>query len=232
MKQIPLDIGLKPCPRLETWVAGPNQQLYAHVQDVLARQGAVATTTYVWGPTGSGRTHLLQAVVQGLQDQGLHVGWLDAQCRFAPAFDQRWSAVVLDDVYRYNAQQQHMAFNWFVHARANDSGQPVWVLAAGDVPVTDLPLRDDLRSRLGWGLTFALQPLGEAEVRLALRQTAQERGLELTDEVLNYMLTRFARDLGSLNGLLDRLDDYALETRRALSIPLLKQMLNETDSTP
>ena len=145
MKQIPLDIGLKPCPRLETWVAGPNQQLYAHVQQVLAQQGAVATTTYVWGPAGSGRTHLLQAVVQDLQDQGLHVGWLDAQCQFAPAFDQRWSAVVLDDVHRYNAQQQHIAFNWFVHARANDSGQPVWVLAAGDVPVTDLALRDDPR---------------------------------------------------------------------------------------
>ncbi len=231
MKQIPLDIGLKPCPRLCTWVAGPNEQLLAHVQHVLAQNAVHAVPTYVWGPSGSGKTHLLQAVLQELQEQSLQAGWLsaDTHCAGYPLpFDERWSAILLDDVDMYSPEQQHTAFNWFINAMAPQQGQPRWVLAAGSMPVADLPLREDLRTRLGWGQMYAIQPLGEDEVRRALRQAAAGRGLELNDDVMRYMLTRFSRDLGSLNQLLDMLDGYALETRRALTVPLLKQMMNET----
>jgi len=47
----------------------------------------------------------------------------------------------------------------------------------------------------------------------------------LTDEVLNYMLHRFSRDLGSLMELLAQLDGYALRTQRAITIPLIRAML-------
>ena len=229
-KQIPLDIGLKQRPQLDAWVAGPNVQLLAHMQQVVADPLQHTTPTYIWGAPGSGRTYLLQAVMQELQNQGLSVGWLDANtvCADMPLpFDERWSAVVLDDVDRYNVAQQHTAFNWFVHAKAPADGQVRWVVAAGAMPVTDLPLREDLRTRLGWGQSYAIHPLREEDVRQALRQAAHARGLELHDDVLNYMLTRFSRDLGNLSRLLDRLDNYSLETRRALTVPLLKQMLNE-----
>ena len=99
------------------------------------------------------------------------------------------------------------------------------MLAAGALPPADLRLRDDLRTRLGWGHVYGLKVLGDAERRAVLRQAAEARGLFLGDEVMSYMLNRFSRDLGSLMQLLDHLDHYALQTQRALTIPLVRAML-------
>ncbi|MBY0409031.1 MAG: DnaA regulatory inactivator Hda, partial [Burkholderiaceae bacterium] len=104
-------------------------------------------------------------------------------------------------------------------------GRQRWVLAAGSLPPADLSLRDDLRSRLGWGLVFQLQLLSEPERRAVLRQEANTRGVVLGDDVMDYMLKRFSRDLGSLMLLLNALDAFALRTQRAITIPLLKTML-------
>ena len=131
----------------------------------------------------------------------------------------------MDDVHLYNSEQQYTAFNWFVNAIAPRSGLPRWVLAAGAFPPADLNLRDDLRTRLGWGHIQALHVLEEPERRAVLRQEADNRGLFLSDEVMTYMLNRFSRDLGSLMQLLDSLDQYALQTQRALTIPLVRAML-------
>ena len=90
----------------------------------------------------------------------------------------------------------------------------------------DLKLRDDLRSRLGWGHVFGLKPLDEADRRAVLRHAALARGLALTDEVMDFMLHRFSRDLGSLMALLTLLDGYALQTKRAITIPLIKSMMD------
>ena len=93
------------------------------------------------------------------------------------------------------------------------------------MPPSDLALREDLRTRLGWGHIFQLQVLSEAERRAVLRQQADERGVFLSDEVMDFMLSRFSRDLSSLIQLLDQLDRYALQTQRAITIPLVKSML-------
>jgi DnaA family protein len=134
----------------------------------------------------------------------------------------------MDDVHLYNLTQQQAAFNWFVNALTPKSGHPRWVLAAGSIPAADLKLRDDLRSRLGWGHVYALQVLSDPERRSVLRQEADSRGLHLSDEVMSYMLTRFSRDLGSLMTLLDHLDQYALQAQRAITIPLIKSMLENS----
>ena len=225
MKQLALDIGLSTRPSLESFFAGPNAAALSHL-GLWARGGTRAPVpTYLWGETGAGKTHLLQAVHQALSDMGQSVGWLDSYTRRAPEFSDDWSAVIMDDVHLYNAEQQHTAFNWFVNALTPRSGQPRWVLAAGQLPPADLRLRDDLRTRLGWGHVYALLPLNEQDRRAVLRQAADARGLFLSDEVMAYMLNRFSRDLGSLMQLLDHLDHYALQTQRALTIPLLRAML-------
>jgi DnaA family protein len=95
------------------------------------------------------------------------------------------------------------------------------------LPPVDLPLREDLRTRLGWGPVFALQNLPETQARAVLRRESDRRGIFLTDEVMGYLLTRFERDLGHLMALLDRLDEFALAEHRAISVPLLKKMLAE-----
>ena len=130
---------------------------------------------------------------------------------------------MLDDCERLDAERQHAAFTLCVEAAT--AGVP-WV-AAGRMPPVDLPLRDDLRSRLAWGVVFALEPLAEADVRAVLRRAADARGIFLSDEVMDYLLTRFARDLSHLSALLERLDEFALASQRAVTVPLLRRMLAE-----
>ena len=225
MKQLALDIGLSNRPALGTFFAGPNGAVLNHLQLWTSGGTRAPVPTYLWGETGSGKTHLLQAVHQALTEQGLAAGWLDSHTFHPPEFQDGWSAVIMDDVHLYNAEQQHTAFNWFVNALTPRSGSPRWVLAAGQLPPADLRLRDDLRTRLGWCHVYGLKALDEAQRRGVLRQAAEARGLFLSDEVMTYMLNRFSRDLGSLMQLLDHLDHYALQTQRALTIPLVRAML-------
>jgi DnaA family protein len=229
MKQIALDIGLTHGPCFANFFPGPNAEAYKHLSVWTGGKSSAATRspvpTYLWGEGGSGKTHLLMAVREALRAQGASVGWLDATVQEPPDFNDNWSAVLLDDVHLYTAVQQHAAFNWFVNGSHPKSGPQRPVLAAGEVPPADLKLREDLRTRLGWGHVFALQVLSEVERRSVLRQTADARGIYLGDEVMDFMLTRFSRDLGSLMQLLDQLDSYALQTQRPITIPLIRAML-------
>ncbi len=221
MKQIALDIGLARVPTLAGFCAGPNEAALKHLQLWAGSPTRSPVPTYLWGPGGSGKTHLLKAVAESLREQGAAVGQLDASVLEPPAFNETWAAVLLDDVQLFTAVQQHAAFNWFVHAQGLQRG----VLAAGALPPADLRLREDLRSRLGWGHVFQLQVLSEPERRAVLRQAADARGVFLGDDVMDFMLTRFSRDLGSLMQLLEQLDGYALQTKRAITIPLIRSML-------
>ncbi|MHB1122332.1 MAG: DnaA regulatory inactivator Hda [Ramlibacter sp.] len=221
MKQIALDIGLARGATLANFCAGPNEAALAHLRLWAGSPTRSPVPTYLWGAGGSGKTHLLEAVAQALCEQGAACGWLDPSLHEPPEFDESWAVVLMDDVERYSAVQQHAAFNWFVNAQTLQRG----VLAAGAAPPADLRLREDLRTRLGWGHVFHLQVLSEPERRAVLRQAADERGIFLGDEVMDFMLTRFSRDLGSLMRLLDQLDGYALQTKRAVTIPLIRSML-------
>lgn len=225
MKQIALDIGLAPEPTLAGFLAGRNAEALQHVR--LWAEGATRSPvpSYLWGPSGAGKSHLLRAARQALRARGVAVGWMDAGTAPRAAFDEAWDAVLMDDVHRYGAEQQHTAFNWFVNAITPATGRPRAVLAAGGLPPADLPLREDLRTRLAWGHVFELHALSEPEVRAVLRQAADARGVQLPDEVMAFVLARFSRDLGSLMLLLEHLDRYALQTQRAITVPLVKSML-------
>jgi len=227
MKQLALDIGLASGPTLENFQPGANAQALQHLRLAVTEAGAPRSPvpTYLWGVPGTGKSHLLRAVYEALRGQGARVGWLDPSMRWPTSFDERWSAVLLHDVHHYSEAQQAAAFNWFINAIDPAVGTPRWVLAAGELPPADLPLRDDLRSRLAWGHVFQLEPLAEDDRRAVLRRQAAERGMVLPADVVDYMLSHFSRDLGSLAELLDRLDGFALRTQRAVTIPLLKSML-------
>jgi DnaA family protein len=221
MKQLALDIGLAQPATLESFFAGPNEAAWKHLQLWAGSPTRSPVPTYLWGAAGSGKTHLLQAVQESLREQGASAGWLDPSMAEPPEFDERWAVALLDDVQQYTAVQQHAAFSWFVQAQATQRG----VLAAGSLPPADLPLREDLRTRLGWGHVFQLQVLSEPERRAVLRQAADARGVFLGDDVMDFILARFSRDLGSLMQLLQQLDAHALRTQRAITIPLVKSML-------
>jgi DnaA family protein len=228
MKQIALDIGLATGPTLESFFAGPNEPVQQHLSLWVGENSSAATRspvpTYLWGMGGSGKTHLLKAVREALREQGAVVGWLDATTLEPEPFQETWAAVLLDDVHLYSAVQQHAAFNWFVNAQTHQR----WVLGAGDAPPASLKVREDLRTRLGWGHVFGLKVLSEPERRSVLRQAADARGVFLNDDVMDFMLTRFSRDLGSLMELLDLIDAYALQTKRAITVPLIRSMMDNS----
>jgi len=226
MKQITLDMGLASSPSFDNFFCGPNEAALKHLTLWTGNAMRSPVPTYLWGVAASGKTHLLKGVREALREQGAASGWMDASIMEPPDFDERWAAVVLDDCHLYTAVQQQAAFNWFVNALNTPDGRPRWVLAAGNAPPADLRLRDDLRSRLGWGHVFALEALTENERRAVLRKEANARGVLLGEDAMDFILSRFSRDLGSLMQLLDHLDAYALQTQRIITIPLIKSMLD------
>jgi DnaA family protein len=220
MRQLALALGPEPRCDFDAYVPGANAAALQHLRDF----AMPAAPQYLWGPSGSGKTHLLRA----LAGRCAAVAWFDAASPlpWVPAAD--CALVVVDGCEALDAAAQHAAFALFVEA----AGQGVQFAAAGRLPPVDLPLRDDLRTRLGWGDVHALRPLAEAETRTVLERRARHRGIELPDEVTDHLLTRFDRDLGHLVPLLDRLDGYAMVHGRRVTLPLLRQMLAEPAAEP
>jgi len=231
VRQIPLAIGSPQLHTFDGYVPGANASALAYLRALAASlpqsTGSLAAPVYLWGPHGSGKTHLLRALADAANERGQRVGWFDAASAVPWHFDEGWSLLLLDACEALDAGQQQAAFTLFIEAGTH--GTPI--AAAGAVPPIDLPLRDDLRTRLAWGHVFALEALAESDARAALRREADRRGIFLSDDVMDYLLTRFSRDLQHLMALLERLDEFALSQRRAVTVPLLKRMFEQEGAT-
>ncbi len=227
MKQLPLPIQLPADEGFDALVVGRNAHAVQHLRSLLPGVG-LAAPVYLWGDAGSGKSRLLRALAAQYRTQGAQVGWFDAADALPWVIDTRWSLVVVDRCEALDVAHQRAAFALFVEAGT----QGVLWAAAGRLPPVDLPVRDDLRTRLGWGHVFALQPLADDESRAALRRAADQRGILLPDEVIAHLLTHFERDMAHLMALLNRLDGFALAEKRHITIPLLKKMLADEAPVP
>ncbi|MBU6258449.1 MAG: DnaA regulatory inactivator Hda [Burkholderiales bacterium] len=220
MEQLPLAIVPEPQPSFDNFLAGANA---AAVDDLraLACTSLPSPPVYLWGPAGCGKTHLLRALVRRCEGAAQGAAWFDAATPLPWHIAPGCALAVIDRCDALGEAAQHAAFALFVEAA--DRG--LQVAAAGRLPPVDLALRDDLRTRLGWGPVYALQPLDDELTRAALLGEAWRRGIALPDEVVTHLLTHFPRDLGHLMHLIDRLDRYALAQGRRLTVPLLRRML-------
>jgi DnaA-homolog protein len=201
MRQLPLPISAAAQPSLDNYVAGANAEALDRVRS-LASGRLKEAIVYLWGEPGSGRSHLLHAAASA-----------------NPAI------VVADDVEALDAAAQQALFLAINAARDGGPG----VLAAGNAPPARLGLREDLRTRLGWGLVYQLKLLTDVEKALYLRSEASRRGLALTDEVVWYLLHHLPRDLASLHQVLDRLDRHSLARQRAVTLPLVRDVLSKNN---
>lgn len=216
MRQLLLDIAPDWRPTLDNFVVGRNTELFSVLRHALAG-GTSERCFFVWGENGSGKSHLLQACVQAALDA--HHSAVYAQ----GSVPESASVVAVDDVEQLDDAAQIGLFD--LYNRMRDSG--AMLLVSGTEPPLHLKLRDDLRTRLGWGLVYQLFGLNDEEKAQALAQHADARGFALPSEVTQYILRHGRRDLPSLIVALDALDEYSLRMHRAPSVPMLKEVLRQ-----
>jgi len=195
MKQLLLDIQPAPLPTLDNFVVGRNAEAL-HSLQLAASGNTDAHFIYLWGETGSGKSHLLSA------------------CKAI-------GARVLDDVHLLDNDAQIALFNTYNQLR--DSGGVL--IASGIAAPTQMGLRDDLATRLAWGLVYQLHPLSDEEKAQALRTHAKERGMKLPNEVVEYCLRHLRRDLPTLMATLDALDEWSLTEKKPVTVPMLRKLL-------
>lgn len=221
MKQLAFDFAPPTPPTLDNFVPGRNAELLQNLQR-LAAAGAGERFLYVWGAPGSGRTHLLRGAVAAARAGGANAAYVACVDNMRlPEDIERLDCVAVDDVQHLDAEAQIALFNLYNELRERRGA----LLVSGDAPPAQLELRQDLVTRLGWGLVYQVHALSDDEKAQALKHQATVRGFALADEVCAYLLTRTRRDMSSLLALLDGLDRYSLQVKRPVTIALVRELL-------
>lgn len=214
MRQLILDL-LPVIPQsLDNFVTGGNTETMHALTGWLA--GECNDTSFcLWGETGCGRSHLLQAST---------LTYIDAATDPSLSSSPETNELAVDHVEALNEEGQIALFNHFNRLKMRRGR----LLSATSQPPAHLKLREDLRTRLGSGLIYRLQPLSDAEKAEALATQAKERALKLSPESINYLLRHAPRDMRTLSSFIVALDRYTLEHKRAVTLPLLRELLSET----
>ena len=210
-RQLTLDLVNPPKPSLDNFVMGRNAEAVAALRAVAG--GGGEQFVYLWGDIGAGRSHLLSALGPNA----------------SPAEVPVWSAnrriYTVDDVEGLHESQQQRLFVLLNEIRGVGTARFV---AVGNTAPMHLDLRDDVRTRLAWGLVYQVHALSDEEKSHALSAHAMSRGLRLPDEVIDYLLTHMPRDMRTLVALVDALDTYALSVKKPLTVPLVRHWAEET----
>ncbi|MDT3678118.1 MAG: DnaA/Hda family protein [Burkholderiaceae bacterium] len=242
MHQIALDLHRVEAPTLENFVAGRNGEALACLRALRRAPGASAPPTasasvppapsvplvYLWGEAGCGKTHLALATADAGYALAADAPRAAFEALVADAADRARVVAVLD-VDRLDEERQSLLFHLINRARAQPDST---VLATGAQPPRALGLRDDLRTRLGSGLVFRLHLLDDREKAAALERVAQERGVTVAADVVPWLIAHTSRDIRALLRTFDALDRRAFERRRAITLPLLRELLQETSAPP
>lgn len=220
MRQLLLDLPASTPQTLDAFVTGRNAELLGQLHRFNRREaGMPDRTLYLWGDSGAGKSHLLQALALGGNARYIGGDALPSAFDSSPGV----SLYLVDDCDRLLPEAQIAAFALF--NRVRDLGG-LLVAAGASAPAT-LAVREDLRTRLGWGLVYQLHELTDDEKIAALQKSASARGMMLSPGVLPYLLTHFHRDMRSLASMLDALDRHSLEMKRPITLALLRDLLQQ-----
>jgi DnaA family protein len=217
-EQLILELAPPPAPTLDNFVPGRNADALSAVRDVLAGD---EPCLYLWGASGSGRSHLLQAFTAAASAAGHRARLVVAPRIAAPELlAADWLAA--DDVARLDELDQIELFDAFNRIRTMPGGA---FIACGDRPAAHLPLREDLRTRLASGVTRQLHALSDEEKSAALAAAAMARGLRVGADIIAYLLSHVRRDMGTLIAVLDALDRSSLALKRPITLPLARDAI-------
>ncbi|MBN8453230.1 DnaA regulatory inactivator Hda [Accumulibacter sp.] len=218
MRQLTLDLQPAAPPSLENYVTGSNGEALTALAAWLAPDNR-EPLFFLWGESGAGKSHLLQACAATGCDARL-----DPELAGLPASSDPWA---VDHLEVLGDSGQIALFNLINRLRANGGR----LLLAARLPPRLLELREDLRTRLGNGLVYRLRSLSDAEKRAALAEQARARGLELSPAIIDYLFARVPRDMRSLTQLLRAIDQFSLEHKRPITLPLLREVLQTSPPT-
>ena len=226
-QQIPLALHLQHAPGLDDFIVGANRMVIDALADSLAGHGEAVI--YLSGPDGCGRTHLLLGHCAAAERRGLKCAYLPLADtgQLAPAMLEgleNLDLIAVDDVHAIAGDRdwEHSLFTLFNRCREHDTR----LLFSADRGPAALPLDlPDLRSRLAWGLTLAVQALDDAGRLQLLQSLARRRALALPEEVARYLLDRSPRHPSALDGAMERLDRASLAEQRRLTIPFVRDQL-------
>ncbi|BCL77201.1 DnaA regulatory inactivator Hda [Jeongeupia sp. HS-3] len=205
------------------FIPGENAELLFMLGEWLSGSDDVRFL-YLWGGSGVGKSHLLAAARDRLDG----ATYVDAKLEPLPDEIAADTALIVDNVDALDDEQQIRLFDHYNTVREG-SGR---LLAAGPLPPMLLTLRDDLTTRLGWGLVYQLKGLSDRDKAAALQQQAHQLGFELSDEACDYLLHHASRNLADLQTLIARANRYALSLRRPVTLPLLREVLGGADAAP
>jgi DnaA family protein len=218
-EQLVLALAAAEPPSFANFVVGANGEAVAAL--AAAAAGRAPGSIVLWGAEGSGRTHLLRAFAAA-------AGARYVASAAALDEDTDMRAAAIDDADRSDAPGQARLFTLYNAVRARGGT----FVAAMDSPPARVALRDDLRTRLGWGLTFELRALADADKPAALLAHARQLGITLGDDVIAYLLAHGRRDMRTLLSTLAALDRHSLSTHRAITVPLLRDWMARNAHAP
>ena len=216
MKQLALDLGAEQVQSLDSFEVGRNAELTQLMHQFAARTSR-EHFAYIWGEQTAGKSHLLRALGATPGARYISPFSIESEFVYVPEVD----LYLLDDCEKLSPLAQIDAFALFNQIREHGA----FMVSSGAVAPAMLPVREDLRTRMGWGLIYQLHGLSDDEKVAALTHAAAARGLTLSTGVLPYLLSHFQRDMRSLSTMLDSLDQYSLETQRPITLPLLREWL-------
>jgi DnaA family protein len=222
MEQLPLGVGLHDRAVFESFLPGSNGQAVAALRGIGT---AGETAIYLHGVSGSGKSHLLQALCA--TQAGAAYFPLRELGRLGPGVLEGSASLPLLAIDDLDAVAADPDWEQALFALYNERlGRGAHFVVAAAVPASSLPVMlPDLRSRLSALTHYALRPLDEAQQREALRMRARARGLDLPEETLVFLQRHFARDMARLCALLDQLDTASLAEQRRLTVPFIREVL-------
>ena len=221
MRQLLLELIPDAPPSLDNFVVGTNAEALTGLANWLTPESR-EMSFFLWGAHGAGKTHLALACGASYWNAIDVPDLADIE----PALDRRGDGeppfFAVDNVEALSAAGQIALFNTFNRLRARGGK----LLTTAGAPPSQLGLREDLRTRLGSGQIVQMHPLTDEQMIEAIRAHAAERKLPLPIEAINYLLARAPRDMRSVMALLVALDRYSLEHKRAITLPLLREILH------
>ncbi|HWG30869.1 MAG TPA: DnaA regulatory inactivator Hda [Steroidobacteraceae bacterium] len=229
MQQLPLGVRLPDRAVFASFLPARNREAVDYVVRLAGAE--ISGTVWVCGASGSGKSHLLQAVCARASDR-MRAGYLPLQ-ELAPLGVEvlegmrQLECLCIDDLEQIVGQIEWERGLFGIVREAEDSGARI-VVAAKSPPALLAWALPDLGSRLAASAVFQLRALDESEQQEALQLRARLRGFELPEETSRWLQRRFPRDMRALYGILDALDEAALVAQRKLTVPFIRSVLRDS----